>query len=117
MNRRALAAAFVTTLFVSSACSTTASHPAKWHEATDSICVYVGDPSSAVRIRVADEEMTVLRAVSESGLKGDLSRVSVLRGAGADAIRVDVDVREMILTGVTTHNVMLRPGDVVRIGS
>lgn len=33
-------------------------------------------------------------AASESGLKGDLSRVSVLRGAGADATRVDVDVCE-----------------------
>lgn len=98
------------------ACSTLGGYPPEWHEARDSIHVYVSDSSEPIEIATGGEIRTVLDVVLAVGrTAGDLSRVVVFRRAGADMSRFEVDVRDMLLTGNTASNIQLQPGDVVGI--
>jgi hypothetical protein len=99
-----------------SACSTLGGYPSEWHNSTDSIYVYVSDPSNMTKMPAAGKTVTLLDAVLSLGdTGGDLSRVVVERCSDAGMIRLEVDVRQMLLTGVTTQNILLQPGDVVGI--
>ena len=104
---------WIAAMVFASACSSVAEYPSEWHDAGDSIHVFGAVPAKTVTV---SEDMTVLDVFFGLGeARGDASRVMVFRRTDEGLMRVDVDVREMLLTGNAAANIQLRPGDVVRV--
>lgn len=115
MKKRVLGVALFAAMSLASSCSTIDAYPAEWHASNTSIHVYGPSLANAVEV-LATGEITVFDLVLGHRQPGsDLSRVVVCRRSGADLLRLNVDVLAMIRTGVTTSNILLRPGDVVQI--
>jgi len=116
MSMRTIGALVLVAMALASACSTVQGYPPEWHAATNSIHVYGSIPAKTIGLPASGEPVTLLDVVLGLGETGsDLTRVVVFRRSGSEMIRLDVDVRAMLLTGQTTQNIMLQPGDVVGI--
>lgn len=104
-----------------SACSSMEDSPGAWEVRSDTIHVYVSGSRKPVEIASSGQVVTLIDAVFEARQSvgdqsvGDLRHVLVLRRAGAETIRLEVDVRDMLRTGNTANNIQLQSGDVVRI--
>jgi hypothetical protein len=115
MRRRALGIVLVAATVLAASCSTLADYPSEWHDAGDSIHVYGSMPARTITLPPGGE-MTLLDAVFSLGeSRGDLSQVVVFRRTDSGTVRIDVDVRGMLVSGNTTRNILLRPGDVVGV--
>lgn len=100
---------------LASACASLADYPSEWHDTTDSIHVYGSMPAKTIVVP-AGKDLTLLDAFFGLGdERGDSTRIVVFRREDASVMRIDVDVREMLRTGKTTHNILLRPGDVLHV--
>jgi len=95
--------------------STLGDYPPEWHSASDSIHVYGSGPART--IEMSDDGQPLLDVVFGLGQTSIPSSVVVFRRTGSDTIRIEIDVRDMLVTGNTKPNILLRPGDVVAIAS
>lgn len=101
---------------MASACATNDHYPPEWHSASDSVHVFGALPSRTIAMPAGGEDVTVLEFVTGLGDTGcDLSHVVVFRRSGPDMLQVAIDVKDMIRTGNTVSNIVLRPGDVVEL--
>jgi len=116
MTSRIIAFALLTGTAMTSACSTVHSHPDEWHAADDVAYVYGSVPTKQVKVSPNGRPVTLIDVVMDYAVAGsDVSCVTIRRGSGADALRIDVNVKEMLQTGRTAANFQLRAGDVVVI--
>jgi protein involved in polysaccharide export with SLBB domain len=63
------------------------------------------------------EETTLLLLLGKIGWRedADLRHVQLIRPAGADTLELEADVREIVTTGNTARNFLVRPNDIVYV--
>lgn len=101
---------------MASACATSDHYPPEWHSASDSVHVFGALPTRTIPLPAGGEDVTALEFVTGLGETGcDLSHAMVFRRSGPDMLQIAIDVKDMIRTGNTVSNIVLRPGDVVEV--